>query len=103
MKDPATGKRMGRLDDEREWVVEEVPELRIIENELWDAVKERQEVVREKLLTKDSGIRAECARRPAYLFSACFGAASAVVVSLNAVSITMDARMPTIAELVRTC
>jgi site-specific DNA recombinase len=30
VKDPATGKRIGRLNDEREWVVEEVPELRII-------------------------------------------------------------------------
>ena len=70
VKDPATGKRMGRLNDEREWVVEEVPELRIIEDELWNAVKERQKVVRETILARDFGIRAECARRPAYLFSA---------------------------------
>lgn len=70
VKDPGTGKRMGRLNDEREWVIEEVPELRIIENELWHAVKERQKVVREKVLAKNSGVRAERARRPAYLFSA---------------------------------
>jgi site-specific DNA recombinase len=60
---------MGLLNDEREWVIEEVPELRIIENELWHLVKERQKAVREKVLTKVSGIRAERARRPAYPFS----------------------------------
>jgi site-specific DNA recombinase len=78
------GKRMGRLNDKCEWVVEEVPELRIIEDELWHAVKERQKVVRETLLARDFGIRAERARRQATCFRHCFSAASAVVAFLNA-------------------
>jgi site-specific DNA recombinase len=77
VKDPATGKRMGLLNDEREWVIEEVPELRIIENELWHLVKERQKAVREKVLTKVSGIRAERARRPAEVDPVCATARAA--------------------------
>ncbi|KXV61715.1 resolvase, partial [Acetobacter senegalensis] len=42
LKDPDTGKRVSRLNPESEWVIQEVPELRIIEQDLWDAVKARQ-------------------------------------------------------------
>jgi site-specific DNA recombinase len=69
VKDPATGKRMGRLNERREWIVEDVPELRLVQDQLWQAVKDLQKVVREKVLEKGLGVRAECARRPAYLFS----------------------------------
>lgn len=43
MKDPDTGKRVSRPNPESEWVVQEVPDLRIVEQDLWDAVKKRQE------------------------------------------------------------
>ncbi|WP_343206316.1 recombinase zinc beta ribbon domain-containing protein [Azospirillum lipoferum] len=42
MKDPNTGKRVSRHNPESEWVVQEVPELRIVDQEVWDAVKARQ-------------------------------------------------------------
>ncbi|MDX2265916.1 MAG: recombinase family protein [Hyphomicrobiales bacterium] len=42
LKDPSTGRRIARLNPREEWIVSEVPELRIIEDDLWDAVKARQ-------------------------------------------------------------
>ncbi|WP_029606378.1 recombinase family protein [Kozakia baliensis] len=42
IKDPSTGKRVSRLNPESEWVLQSVPDLRIIEQGLWDAVKARQ-------------------------------------------------------------
>ncbi len=42
MKDPNTGKRRSRLNPEKDWIIREVPELRIIPQELWEAVKARQ-------------------------------------------------------------
>ncbi|MFD2741625.1 recombinase family protein [Sulfitobacter aestuarii] len=42
IKDPVTGKRVSRLNPEQDWVIHEVPELRIVSDALWAAVKERQ-------------------------------------------------------------
>ncbi|MPQ75193.1 recombinase family protein [Acetobacter senegalensis] len=42
IKNPNTGKRVSRLNPESEWTLQDVPELRIIEQDLWDAVKARQ-------------------------------------------------------------
>ncbi|WP_262975150.1 recombinase family protein [Roseovarius litoreus] len=42
IKDPSTGKRVSRQNPESEWVITEVPELRIVDDELWAAVKKRQ-------------------------------------------------------------
>ncbi|WP_372394604.1 recombinase family protein [Azospirillum sp. HJ39] len=42
VKDPDSGKRVSRLNPESEWVIQEVPELRIVDQDLWDAVKARQ-------------------------------------------------------------
>jgi site-specific DNA recombinase len=39
VKDPETGKRIARANPEREWVTKEVPELRIIEDDLWERVQ----------------------------------------------------------------
>ena len=36
IKDPDTGRRVSRLNDPAQWVVKEVPELRIIDQELWE-------------------------------------------------------------------
>ena len=41
VKDPATGKRLARPNPKSNWVVEEVPQLRIIDQELWDCVQSR--------------------------------------------------------------
>ena len=42
VKDPDTGRRLARPNPESEWVVHEVPELRIIDDQLWQAAKQRQ-------------------------------------------------------------
>lgn len=43
IKDPVTGKRQVRLNPETEWVIKDVPHLRIIDEVLWQAVKDRQQ------------------------------------------------------------
>ncbi len=42
LKDPDTGKRVSRLNLESEWAIHDVPELRIVDQNLWEAVKQRQ-------------------------------------------------------------
>jgi len=42
VKDPATGKRISRLNPPALWIETEVPDLRILEDELWAAAKQRQ-------------------------------------------------------------
>jgi site-specific DNA recombinase len=41
-KDPTTRKRISRFNPESEWVTIDLPELRIIDQETWDAVKSYQ-------------------------------------------------------------
>ena len=41
-KDPRTGKRVSRLNSQSEWVEHDIPELRIIDQDLWNRVKNRQ-------------------------------------------------------------
>jgi len=64
LKDPDTGKRIARLNPPSEWITADVPELRIIDDEVWRAVKARQAATRKAITT---GIVR--ARRPKYLFS----------------------------------
>ncbi|WP_073130668.1 recombinase family protein [Palleronia salina] len=45
VKDPATGRRVSRMDPETERVTKAVPELRIIPDALWQDVKARQETI----------------------------------------------------------
>ena len=42
VKDPATGRRQARLNPTSEWLTHEVPELRIIDDDLWHRAKARQ-------------------------------------------------------------
>ncbi|WP_336974624.1 recombinase family protein [Sphingobium aromaticiconvertens] len=42
IKAPDTGKRQARPNPESEWIVQDVPELRIIDDALWQQAKERQ-------------------------------------------------------------
>lgn len=71
IKDPDTGKRQARPNPESEWVVQDVPELRILDDELWNAAKARQTAI--KIRRGDDGREAENhfrdRRRPKYLFS----------------------------------
>ena len=45
IKDPDTGKRVSRPNPESEWIVTDVPELRIIDNDLWQAAKAKQKTL----------------------------------------------------------
>ncbi|MCG7509065.1 recombinase family protein [Mesorhizobium sp. IRAMC:0171] len=71
VKDPDTGKRQARPNPESEWVTQETPELRIVDDELWRAVKARQ--AKNAIGRDDMGNRnfatATYRRRPKHLFS----------------------------------
>ena len=47
LKDPKSGQRRSRLNPPKLWIIQEVPQLRIVEDDLWDAVKARQGSIRE--------------------------------------------------------
>ena len=47
VKDPSTGRRVPRLNPETEWIIEDVPHLRIIDDGLWRAVGARLDEIRE--------------------------------------------------------
>ncbi|MEO0430042.1 MAG: recombinase family protein [Pseudomonadota bacterium] len=64
VKDPATGKRISRLNPEDEWVTQEIPELRVIDQAIWDAVTAKQGTINKQA---KSGFMN--ARRPKNLFS----------------------------------
>lgn len=64
-KDPLTGKRVSRLNPEQDWVIRDVPELRIIDDALWDAVRQRQGA----LVSKGTSVPVWDRRRPRFLFS----------------------------------
>ena len=68
IKDPETGKRVSRLNDESEWIIQDVPELRIIDQDVWDQVKARQGKLNLKASDKN-GPGMWDRRRPHYLFS----------------------------------
>jgi site-specific DNA recombinase len=68
VKDPVTARRVPRPNPEKDWVVAEVPSLRIVDQPLWDAVKARQAVTRHAT-GEGAGRRPERARRARHLFS----------------------------------
>lgn len=63
IKAPDTGKRVSRLNPESEWIIKDVSEMRIVDDELWTAVKERQGIYSKREAPLWSR------RRPPYLFS----------------------------------
>ena len=48
VKDPRTGRRVSRRNDPSTWIVEEVPELRIIDDQLWERVSARHAAIEAK-------------------------------------------------------
>jgi site-specific DNA recombinase len=42
IKNPDTGNRVSRLNPESTWIIKDVPELRIVDEDLWNRVKARQ-------------------------------------------------------------
>ncbi|WP_376870190.1 recombinase family protein [Albirhodobacter sp. R86504] len=65
VKDPDTGKRISRLNPEADWVITDVPALRIIDEDLWNAVRNRQGAMK----TKNTDTPVWDRRRPKTLFS----------------------------------
>src|SRR5437764_6128201 len=66
VKNPDTGKRVSRLNPEAEWMSREVPQLRIVPDDVWTAAKSRQQHTRHAVKTAGAiGV----AKRPQYLFS----------------------------------
>jgi site-specific DNA recombinase len=49
VKNPSTGKRVSRLNKKSALIITDVPELRIIDEDLWERVKERQRGLRKLL------------------------------------------------------
>jgi site-specific DNA recombinase len=70
-----TGKRVSRPNPEAKWVRTEVPELRIVDDELWQRVKLRQAELAKQFEATTNGVRAARAERlnrlprPAFLLS----------------------------------
>ncbi len=75
VKDPSTGRRVSRINPASEWITTEVPELRIIDDELWQAVRARQADISKVFEPTTRAVRAARAkrlhetRRPAFLLS----------------------------------
>jgi site-specific DNA recombinase len=70
IKDPDTGRRQARMNPEGEWIIQEVPELRILDDDLWQAVKARQQAVKQNRSDDgDTENHFRERRRPKYLFS----------------------------------
>ncbi len=63
VKNPETGKRVSRINPREKWIITEVPELRIIDDELWQAVKDRQEELTAKYATVIEATRSAHANR----------------------------------------
>ncbi|WP_114090138.1 recombinase family protein [Thalassospira profundimaris] len=90
IKDPETGKRVSRLNDEADWIIQDVPEMRIVDQDLWDRVKARQGALKAKTSSAASHDKDDAGywdrRRPRYLFSGLMkcGACGGGVVNLNA-------------------
>jgi site-specific DNA recombinase len=68
LKEPDTGKRIARPNPESEWVIQDVPELRIVGDELWKTVRDRQtslQMTPKEPAANPMGER----RRPKHLFA----------------------------------
>ncbi|GAA4488882.1 recombinase family protein [Gluconacetobacter asukensis] len=68
LKDPETGKRVSRPNPTDDWVIQEVPELRIIDQALWDKVKATQKAIKIDRDTGDTN-RLHERQRGKYLFT----------------------------------
>ena len=66
LNDPDTGRRVSRLNPPSQWVITEVPALRIVDDDLWRAAKARQQQIRDTVAAGGNTVRAH---RPLYLFS----------------------------------
>src|SRR3546814_7024655 len=66
VKNPATGKRVSRINPESEWIRTEVTELRIGDEELWQAARQRQTEIDKQFENVTKGVRASQIGRATY-------------------------------------
>jgi site-specific DNA recombinase len=69
VKDPRTGRRIARVNPRAEWEETEVPELRLVDQELWDQVKVRQTEARIEMGRDDDGNALNRTHRRQFLLS----------------------------------
>lgn len=98
-KDPSTGRNVTRINPESEWVRASVPELRILDQELWDKAKALQKRIRH------SQPEFWQKQRPSTSFRNCCGVVAAAVVWPKYRSATMAAppRVTRASRIARTC
>ena len=63
VKDPATGRRVSRKNPESQWIRTEVPHLRIVDDALWQAVRNRQQDIARLFEATAIGVREARAKR----------------------------------------
>ena len=70
VKDPKTGKRLSRLNPPETWIIESVPHLRIVDQDLWERVQARLGTIRESpMVTKLRATRFWEKRRAKHLLT----------------------------------
>lgn len=69
VKDPETGKRVSRPNPSSAWIVQDVPELRIVDQTLWDQVKARQSTLDARRTPEGNAIGYWDRRRPRFLLT----------------------------------
>ncbi|WP_421565872.1 recombinase family protein [Ochrobactrum sp. EDr1-4] len=57
IKDPSSGKRVSRLNPKSDWIIKDVPELRIVDDALWHAVRARQGEIAKTFIHVTEAIR----------------------------------------------
>ena len=68
-KDPSTGKRVARPNPRPQWEIVEVPELRIVADDLWDRVRQRQAELSFVVRRDEAGNALNRAHRRKFLLS----------------------------------
>ena len=70
VKDPSTGKRLARINPEGEWIIQNVPQLQIVEDDLWHRVQDRLANIRgSDRVTKARAKKFWLNRRPQHLLT----------------------------------
>ena len=69
LKDPDTGKRISRMNPETDWIIHDVPDMRIVDQDVWDAAKLRQQALacEPDAVSGDNPLNRS--RRPKHLFA----------------------------------
>ena len=69
VKDPRTGRRVARVNYRAQWEEVEVPELRILDQELWDCARARQQAQQHQMTAAPQGQALNQAHRQAFPLS----------------------------------